>query len=316
MLQPTKPPSLILQNILHMKPQRLAAFVLVFFMLGSTIYGMAADIIKNGAQKPTPTTFPTQTQLPPTFTPRPTLTATITLVPTDTTTPTITFTPTLTFTPTMTFTPTLTLPAAAGAQCVPAENERVKARVVRITDGDTIVVNIDGTEYKLRYIGVDAPESNASGGGQSTAYNRALVEGKTVTLVKDVSEVDRYDRLLRYVFAGDVFVNYEMARAGFSTSGTWPPDTSCDQTLANAEATARSNKLGLWAPTVTLKPYIPPASTKPAPSGNCSPAYPSVCIPPAPPDLDCKDVPFKRFKVLPPDPHNFDRDGDGIGCES
>lgn len=51
-------------------------------------------------------------------------------------------------------------------------------------------------------------------------------------------------------------------------------------------------------------------------TGNCDPSYPGVCIPPAPPDLDCKDVPYKRFQVLAPDPHSFDRDGDGIGCES
>lgn len=50
-------------------------------------------------------------------------------------------------------------------------------------------------------------------------------------------------------------------------------------------------------------------------SANCDPAYPTVCIPPPPPDLDCKDIPYRRFKVLPPDPHHFDGDGDGIGCE-
>ena len=50
---------------------------------------------------------------------------------------------------------------------------------------------------------------------------------------------------------------------------------------------------------------------------NCSPAYPDVCIPPPPPDLNCKDIEFRKFKVLPPDPHNFDsRDKDGVGCES
>jgi hypothetical protein len=49
---------------------------------------------------------------------------------------------------------------------------------------------------------------------------------------------------------------------------------------------------------------------------GCSAAYPTVCIPPAPPDLDCPDVlPRKRFKVLAPDPHRFDGDNDGIGCE-
>lgn len=48
---------------------------------------------------------------------------------------------------------------------------------------------------------------------------------------------------------------------------------------------------------------------------NCDPSYPGVCIPPAPPDLDCKDIPFRRFEVRPPDPHWFDGDGDGVGCE-
>ncbi|HEY9616010.1 MAG TPA: excalibur calcium-binding domain-containing protein [Microcoleaceae cyanobacterium] len=47
----------------------------------------------------------------------------------------------------------------------------------------------------------------------------------------------------------------------------------------------------------------------------CSPAYPDICIPPPPPDLDCKDIAARNFRVLPPDPHRFDRDKDGIGCE-
>ena len=51
-------------------------------------------------------------------------------------------------------------------------------------------------------------------------------------------------------------------------------------------------------------------------SAGCDPAYPTVCIPPPPPDLDCNDIPFRRFTVLPPDPHRFDGDHDGIGCET
>jgi len=49
---------------------------------------------------------------------------------------------------------------------------------------------------------------------------------------------------------------------------------------------------------------------------NCSPAYPTVCIPPPPPDLDCAQIPYRKFTVLPPDPHKFDSDKDGFGCES
>jgi micrococcal nuclease len=62
-------------------------------------------------------------------------------------------------------------------------------------------------------------------------------------------------------------------------------------------------------------PTAQPTETA-APAKNCDPSYPTVCIPPPPPDLDCKDIPYKKFKVLPPDPHKFDSDKDGIGCES
>jgi hypothetical protein len=60
----------------------------------------------------------------------------------------------------------------------------------------------------------------------------------------------------------------------------------------------------------------PPAAQPPPPQQNCDPAYPDVCIPPPPPDLDCDDVPYENFTVRPPDPHGFDGDGDGVGCEA
>lgn len=76
------------------------------------------------------------------------------------------------------------------------------------------------------------------------------------------------------------------------------------------------------SPTPTSAPQQP-TSAPPAPTatsapsgGNCDPAYPDVCIPSPPPDLDCGDIPYRRFRVLPPDPHNFDGDNNGIGCES
>jgi hypothetical protein len=71
------------------------------------------------------------------------------------------------------------------------------------------------------------------------------------------------------------------------------------------------------AATLTPLPVLQPTDTPEIPvSGNCDPAYPGVCIPPAPPDLDCADVPYRNFQVLSPDPHNFDRDADGLGCEN
>ena len=68
------------------------------------------------------------------------------------------------------------------------------------------------------------------------------------------------------------------------------------------------------APTAT--PVPPPTATPvPVRSSNCDPSYPTVCIPPSPPDLDCGEIPYRRFQVRPPDPHRFDGDHDGIGCE-
>ncbi len=68
----------------------------------------------------------------------------------------------------------------------------------------------------------------------------------------------------------------------------------------------------------TAMPSVTPVTPQPTadPRAGCSPAYPTVCIPPPPPDLNCGDIPYRRFAVLPPDPHNFDTDHDGIGCES
>ena len=67
-------------------------------------------------------------------------------------------------------------------------------------------------------------------------------------------------------------------------------------------------------------PPPPPGPPPGPPSGNCHPSYPTVCIPPAPPDLDCGEIPFRNFQVrwdVPdPDPHHFDGDRDRVGCES
>lgn len=74
-------------------------------------------------------------------------------------------------------------------------------------------------------------------------------------------------------------------------------------------------------PTPTFTPEPPPPTATPEPppptaSPNCHPSYPTVCIPPPPPDLNCGDIPYNNFMVLPPDPHNFDGNNNGIGCET
>ena len=70
------------------------------------------------------------------------------------------------------------------------------------------------------------------------------------------------------------------------------------------------------SPSPTPAPPPPPPSSPPPSGGGCDPSYPTVCIAPPPPDLDCGEVPYRRFTVRQPDPHDFDRDRDGIGCET
>ncbi len=232
--------------------------------------------------------------------------------------------PTMTLTAAPALTATETLLAVAGidgAECIPAQAAQT-GKVVDVVDGDTIKVLIEGKVYSVRYIGMDTPEDTTTReffGPEATTKNAEIVFGKEVVLIKDVSETDRYGRLVRYVLVGNLFVNLELVKLGFANAYPYPPDTSCENTFRAAEENARKAKLGFWgiAPTATLKPAATPNSGDGGGSGgNCDPSYPGVCIPPAPPDLDCGDIPYRRFKVLPPDPHRFDGDHDGVGCES
>jgi micrococcal nuclease len=128
-----------------------------------------------------------------------------------------------------------------------------QAYCIRVVDGDTIVVQIEGKEYKVRYIGVDTPETvdprRPVGyfGKQASEMNKTLVLNKAITLEKDVSNVDRYDRLLRYVYVGDVMINAELVRLGYAKAATYPPDVKYADKFVELEREARNNKVGLWA---------------------------------------------------------------------
>jgi micrococcal nuclease len=208
-------------------------------------------------------------------------------------------------------TPQVALPAGIPA-CIPQNTARETGLVVSIVDGDTIEVRINDRDVRVRYIGVDTPEHDQALYAEATAYNQKLVENKTVTLVKDTSDVDPFNRLLRYVIVGDTFVNNELVAMGYAQAAAYPPDTACLSTFETAQRKAQLVKVGLWMPTPEI--YIPAVTG--GDTALCDPSYPGVCIPPAPPDLNCGDVQYRRFQVLPPDPHGFDRDGDGVGCES
>ena len=127
-----------------------------------------------------------------------------------------------------------------------------RAHVERVIDGDTIVVTARGREERVRYIGVNAPESVKPDspvehfGPEASEYNKRLVAGREVCLEQDVSDTDRFGRWLRYVYLGDVFVNEKIVRDGYARSTTFPPDVKHQALLQAAEREARQAGRGLW----------------------------------------------------------------------
>ena len=118
--------------------------------------------------------------------------------------------------------------------------------VTHIVDGDTIDVLIDGQEFRVRYIGVNTPERDEPCYADATDANAALVRGQSVTLVKDVRETDVYDRLLRYIYVGDVFVNAALVEAGYAESVHYPPDTAHADEFDRLANQARADQRGCW----------------------------------------------------------------------
>lgn len=128
------------------------------------------------------------------------------------------------------------------------------AAVTQVIDGDTIRVEIEGQKYRVRYIGIDTPETvdprSPVGcfGKEASERNRQLVEGQTIGLEKDVSETDSFDRLLRYVWVEDMMVNTTLVREGYALASTYPPDVKYAEQFASLQALAREARSGLWGP--------------------------------------------------------------------
>ncbi len=118
------------------------------------------------------------------------------------------------------------------------------AQVVRIIDGDTIDVRFpDGLRERVRYIGMNTPESDQVCYREATQANSIFVEGKTVRLVKDKSDRDQYDRLLRYVYVGDLFVNRALVEQGYAEAVVYEPDHAhYDEFVALEKQAASANR--------------------------------------------------------------------------
>lgn len=175
---------------------------------------------------------------------------------------------------------------------VPVPTNTFKAATVTsVTDGDTIKVGIDGTNYTVRLIGVDTPEvyGTAEYFGQeaSNFTKNSLAIGSTVYLQRDVSEFDKYGRLLRYVWTqrpatddptydevASMMFNAQLVSNGYAAPSTYPPDVKYAAYFQQLSRQAFEGNWGLWGKQENKDAGKPVAPVYVAPAPSPSPSAP------------------------------------------
>lgn len=143
--------------------------------------------------------------------------------------------------------------AAPRASLVRPSAGAMTAGVVRVIDGDTLVLRIRERRVRVRLIGVDAPETwlrhDCFGVEATRALRRLTPPGSAVRALGDAEPRDRYGRRLLYLWTPrGVLVNAALVRAGFARAMPVPPDTRYAAVLREAEDAARRARVGLWRP--------------------------------------------------------------------
>lgn len=218
-------------------------------------------------------------------------------------------------------------PIATPAQ----ESVEEKYKVTKVIDGDTIQVEGGKT---IRYIGIDTPETSDPSkpvecySREATQKNKELVEGKEIRVEKDVSETDQYQRLLRYIYVEDTFVNEVLVKDGFARATPYPPDTKKQDVFSKAQEDAKSNKLGLWGKCSTASPSPVTGASKVSPSPKPTTTTQKQSTTGTSTytggDKDCGDfsthAEAQSFFISQggpsSDPHKLDQDHDGVACET
>lgn len=162
-------------------------------------------------------------------------------------------------------------PVGPDVWCLPWNPTGEHGRVTQVIDGVTIEVEIQGVLRQVRYLGLallDASE-HPEIFTRALEQNRLLVENREVLLISDHTNADADGRLLRYVFAGGKFINYELINLGYANADSMPPNVRCDELLLEAEARAIQKEIGLWAPQPTVtRTLIPLPSATIATTGD------------------------------------------------
>jgi micrococcal nuclease len=196
----------------------------------------------------------------------------------------------------------------ATAMGSPTGSFKLGGSVVHVVDGDTIDVALDsGRRTRVRLIGVDTPERGQCFFTRATNVTERLAASRRVVLQRDATQAthDRYGRLLAYVWLpGGHDLGLQLLRNGVARVYVYNRPFARLAVYNRAERAAKKSPNSLWRRCAARH------------TGRCEPSYPDVCIPPPPPDLDCSDIPYRNFRVVGRDPHHFDGNHNGIGCET
>ncbi len=184
----------------------------------------------------------------------------------------------------------------------------ISSKILKIYDGDTLQIN----GYTIRLALTDTPEKTQKGFNEATSFTKKLCPvGSTLLFDQDDKQkIDKFGRVLGKVFCSGKNLNAELLYNNHAkiskeycsvsefSGESWAQKYGCTK---NQEVKSQIQK---------ETPKISQSQVK-----KCDASYPDVCIPPYPPDLNCGDIPYKNFRVVGSDPHRFDGDKDGIGCE-
>ena len=195
---------------------------------------------------------------------------------------------------------------------------------MRVVDGDTLIARSGGSRLNIRLACVDAPELKQEFGERSRSRLQQLTPEKSQVRVL-VVDTDRYGRQVGVVFGNgqDFNVNLQMVKEGYAAvyQQYLRNCPGSREELISAEREAKINRRMMWSQTNPCLPWDFRAGSCSSVADeldqrNCDPNYAGACIPPYPPDINCSQISARRFSSTGSDPHNLDRDGDGVACEN
>ena len=205
---------------------------------------------------------------------------------------------------------------ASTSDSIPANN--FDGIVTSVIDGDTLDIRTDdGDVMTVRLTLVDAPEMNELGYNEAKDFLSQTCLDKPITIDPDNNQDLSYGRVVALIYCDGLNINEAIVASGFADicksfcgksefgNSRWAQKYGCDADDVNLFNRKVSDGTDAISNNVQEKKL-----------DDCDSAYSGICIPSSPSDLNCEDISVKNFKVKPPDPHNFDGDSNGIGCET